>query len=242
MKILTRYGLGAMATILSLGIAETATAEISEKEKQEIVNMVIDRIKSDPSIALDMLSALKSSTQENKDEAKITMKSAPRMIELVEGNPHGDVVIMDFADYGCSACNEQSIELIAAANADSRIKIVLRDLPRSGDDGLQASIDLLAAASAQKDWKKIRQAYLSGQIKPEMRIIALAEGQSYPSNADRELAKIALEKNGVLAERTGIKNGPAAIMVIGGIVQLMPTPVTAKKVSDLIEELQMKAQ
>lgn len=232
MKILTRYGLGAMVTCLTLGAPGLASAEMSQREKEEIVEMVIARIKSDPTIAFEMLDALKQSARADADQAKETIKSGPRMIELVEGNPQGDIVVMDFSDYGCEACNTQSKELLLAAEKNPRIKIVLRDLPMSGDDGLQASMDLVAAASAQKDWRSIRKAYLSGQIKPEMRIVALAEGHSYPSEADRDLAQIALDKNKALAERSGIENGPAAILIIGDHVQLLQSPVTADKLAE----------
>lgn len=234
MKILTRYGLGAMVTILSLGTPGFASAEMTQREKEEIVEMVIDRIKRDPSIAFELLNTLKQSAKDEAEQARDTLKSAPRMIELVEGNPQGDIVIMDFSDYGCEACNTQSKALLDAAAQNSRIKIVLRDLPRNGDDALQASIDLIAAASGQKDWRSIRQAYLSGQIKPEMRIVALAEGHSYPSEADRDLAQIALDKNTTLAERSGIETGPAAIMIMGDQVQLLPSPVTAENVAEII--------
>lgn len=234
MKILTRYGLGAMVTILSLGTAGFASAEMTKSEKEEIVEMVIDRIKRDPSIALELLNTLEQSVKGDKERARDTLKSSPRMIELVDGNPQGDIVIMDFSDYGCEACNAQSKALLDAAAQSSRIKIVLRDLPRSGDDALQASVDLIAAASGKKDWRAIRQLYLSGQIKPEMRIVALAEGHSYPSEADRDLAQIALGKNSTLAERSGIESGPAAIMIMGDQVQLLPSPVTAENVAAII--------
>ena len=226
MKILTRYGLGAMVTCLTLGSPCMAAAEISQRDKEEIVEMVIARMKSDPTIAFEMLDALQHSARANKDQAKETIKSGPRMIELVEGNPQGDIVIMDFSDYGCEACNAQSKALLLAAKSNHRIKIVLRDLPQSGEDARQASIDLLAAASAQKDWRYVRKVYLSGQIKPEMRIVALAEGHSYPSEADRDLAQMALDKNQTLADRSGIEAGPAAIMIIGDHVQLLPSPIT----------------
>lgn len=234
MKILTRYGLGAMVACASLGSPVIASAGMSQREKEEIVEMVISRIKRDPTIAFEMLDALKQSARADADQAKETIKAGPRMIELVEGNPHGDIVVMDFSDYGCEACNTQSTELMLAAQKNQRIKIVLRDLPRSGDDALQASIDLVAAASAQKDWRSIRKAYLSGQIKPEMRIIALAEGHSYPSGADRDLAQIALDKNKALAERSGIEAGPAAILIIGDHVQILPSPINAAKLAEVI--------
>jgi protein-disulfide isomerase len=240
-KILTRYCLGAMVAIMCSMIAGTASAEITEKEKQEIVDMVIDRLKNDPAIALEMLGTLKKSARGNTEDAQSVMKSAPRMIELTEGNPEGDIIIMDFSDYGCSACNSQSKEILIAAKANNRVKIVLRDLPLSGDDALQASIDLVSAASGQKEWRKIRNVYLSGNIKPEMRIVALATEQSYPSEADRELAKIALEKNKTLAERSGIENGPAAIMIHGENVQLLPTPVTSEQIADIIKALETKS-
>jgi protein-disulfide isomerase len=234
MKILTRYGVGAMVTIMSLVAPGYASAEITAREKEEIVEMVIYRIKHDPTIALELLSTLQKSASGDTKQARDTLKSAPRMIELVEGNPQGDIVIMDFSDYGCEACNGQSKALLAAASHNSRIKIVLRDLPRSGDDALQASVDLIAAASAQKDWRAIRRAYLSGQIRPEMRIVALAEGHSYPSEADRDLAQIALDKNTTLAERSGIEKGPAAIIIIGDQVKLMPSPVSEDNVGEII--------
>jgi protein-disulfide isomerase len=240
MKILTRYGLGAMVTCLTIGAPGLVSAEMSQREKEEIVEMVVARIKSDPTIAFEMLAALKQSARADVDQARDIIKTAPRMIELVEGNPQGDIVIMDFSDYGCEICNTQSKALLLAADKDKRIKIVLRDLPRSGDDATQASIDLVAAASGQKDWRSIRQSYLSGQIKPEMRIVALAEGHSYPSQADRDLAQIALDKNKALAERSGIETGPAAILIAGDHVQLLPPSVTSEKVEEIIAGIQAK--
>jgi protein-disulfide isomerase len=47
----------------------------------------------------------------------------------VMGNPHGDVTLVVFFDYACPYCKAAEPRLIAAARADKRVRIVMKEFP-----------------------------------------------------------------------------------------------------------------
>jgi len=64
----------------------------------------------------------------------------------VLGNPEGDVTIVVFTDYACSYCRAAEPRLMALAEKDGRIRIVMKEFPILTPQSLTATRMALAAA------------------------------------------------------------------------------------------------
>jgi protein-disulfide isomerase len=214
MKFLSAARCAAVGLAL-LSSASTSFA-ITPAEKQEIVDEVVQHFMDHPDLILKAIAKWKQDQAARMGQAQIAAPPPQtRIIDAIAGNPQGDIILMDFADFGCEACNELSrtIELLAAKSI--RIKIVQRDLPLSGDAAKQASIDLLSSASIGKDWQALKSIYLKQGVDPETRIAALYLTGAKPSEGDRQAAAAVIEQNRALALQAGITTLPAAVLVMG---------------------------
>jgi protein-disulfide isomerase-like protein with CxxC motif len=104
------------------------------------------------------------------------------------------------------------------------VRIVHRDFPHSSIDAVQASLDLISAASKGGDWQAMRRIYLVEGIAPETRIKALAASGVEVTNDDRAKASDTMAKSKALAEKAGVTGLPAIIVVVGGKVQALTGP------------------
>lgn len=68
----------------------------------------------------------------------------------VIGNPHGDVIIVEFFDYTCPYCKAAEPRLLALVAKDKRIKLVLKEFPILAPVSLVASRAALAADMQRK--------------------------------------------------------------------------------------------
>jgi protein-disulfide isomerase len=217
MKFLSAARCAAVGLAL-LSSAATSFA-ITPAEKQEIVDEVVQHFMDHPDLILKAIAKWKQDQAARMGQAQIAAQPPQaRIVDAIAGNPQGDIVLMDFADFGCKPCNELSSTIAMLASKSSRIKIVQRDLPLSGDAAKQASIDLLSTARIGKDWQTLKSIYLKQGIDPETRIAALYLTGAKPSEGDRQAASAVIEQNRSLALQAGIDALPAAVLVIGNKV------------------------
>lgn len=63
-----------------------------------------------------------------------------------EGNPQGDVVLVEFFDYACGYCRTARKDIAKLVAEDKNLKVVYRELPiLSEESGMAARVSLLAA-------------------------------------------------------------------------------------------------
>lgn len=67
-----------------------------------------------------------------------------------EGNPNGDITIVDFFDYQCGHCKELSRTLQNLIQHDSNVRVVFKELPILGEESEYATKAALAAAKQGK--------------------------------------------------------------------------------------------
>jgi len=66
-----------------------------------------------------------------------TLFSSPHQVTL--GNPDGDLTLVEFFDYSCGFCKRALPDLLALLKEDSKLKIVLKELPILGPGSLDAA-------------------------------------------------------------------------------------------------------
>lgn len=68
----------------------------------------------------------------------------------IAGNPQGDVTVVEFNDYNCPYCKRAHSTMKSVLAADSKIKVVIKDLPILGEASKIAAAAALAAVKQGK--------------------------------------------------------------------------------------------
>jgi protein-disulfide isomerase len=130
---------------------EARESAFTPEQRREIVGILREALRRDPSILREALVALE------EDEARArgdrTRAAIARHAEAlfrdpadpVKGNPRGDVTIVEFFDVRCSFCRQLHPAIEELLRRDGRVRLVLKDLPILGPNSVLAARALLAA-------------------------------------------------------------------------------------------------
>lgn len=104
-----------------------------------------------------------------------------------EGAADGDVIVVEFFDYACGYCRASLPDLARLVEADSRVKIVYRELPILSDDSALAARVSLLAAEQGKYMPYHRALYAAGEVNRTTILAAAAT-----AGLDRKQAEAAI--------------------------------------------------
>ncbi len=133
-----------------------------------------------------------------------------------EGDPHGDVTLVEFFDYNCGYCRASVADVKRLLAEDKHLKVVYREIPVLGAESVTAAISSLALATKAGPWPQLHRAiYAGGDASPEgIATAAKASGFALPSDADLKAAPIQgeIESNRALAQRLGFGGTPSWVV------------------------------
>ena len=149
--------------------AATAAEQFTPAQRAEIVAIVRDALKHDPSILRDAVAALQAddgARQQAESQAALTANRGALVTpdDPVAGNPHGDVTIVEFFDTRCPYCRRMEPTVNKFLAQDHGVKLVYKDLPILGPASTLGSKALLAAQQ-QGGYDKLREAVM--QLPPD---------------------------------------------------------------------------
>jgi len=155
----------------------------------------------------------------------------------VDGNPAGDVTIVEFNDYQCPYCKRAHVAVKAVMASDSKVKVVYKDLPILGEPSKIAAHAALAAVKQGKH-KVFHYALMehNGRIDSD-KIFEIAgsvglDVAQLKKDMDDPKIKQLIERNMALASALGVRGTPA--FVIGN--QFAPGAVDADTLRQMIAE------
>lgn len=206
-------------------------AEFTAAQRADIIAIVRDALKQDPSILRDAIVTLQADETARTDEAARAAIAQSRDVlstpaDPVAGDPKGDVTIVEFFDTRCPYCRRMEPVMSALLGQDKRVRLVFKDLPILGPASVLGSKALIAA-QRQGAYERMRTAVM--QLPPDTTIEQLATtargiGLDWPRMAkDMEDPAIQarIDDNLKLAHKLGIQGTPA--LVIGN--ELLPGAV-----------------
>lgn len=153
------------------------------------------------------------------------------------GNANGDVVIVDFNDYQCPYCKRAHQAVKQVVGADSKLKVVYKDLPILGEPSRIAALAALAAGKQGKHAAMHDALMEFGGKLDRARILELAASVGLDMallEKDMEDPKFKqlIDRNMALAGALGVRGTPA--FVIGD--QFVPGAVDAATLKQLIAD------
>jgi protein-disulfide isomerase len=212
-----------LTLLIVLLAGPTARAQgLSPGQRQEVVQVLRDALKTDPSILRDALTALQADDGRRQDAVtkdvlgllgpKLTDPADP-----VAGNPMGDVTVVEFFDTRCPYCRKMLPVLAELVRSDPKVKLVLKDLPILGPAS-QLESQALLAAQRQGGYFKLHDAVMAGGPPPTRDSLRAAadklglDGARMLRDMDDESIKARLTNNLDLAKQIGIDGTPAFIV------------------------------
>jgi len=143
----TLLTLGALLALSGAALAQGFTPE----QRAEIVSIIREAMRSDPSILRDAIGALQDGERQAQEQARRQAMAANAdalfrdPADPVKGNPRGDVTIVEFFDARCQYCRAFHPAMAQLLQRDRNVRVVLKDLPILGPNSVLASRALLAA-------------------------------------------------------------------------------------------------
>ncbi len=222
----------ALGAVLSLGLLgampRSACADgFTPSQREEIIAIVRQALKTDPSILSDAILSLRAQAEkgqaEDRGEAVRRNQAALSGVpgDYIAGNPRGDITLVAFYDPRCPYCRKALPDLDALVAGDRRIRLVEKLIPILGPASLLQS-RAIAAAGMQDKYAQLQHALMQDQGQPgpdQIRAAASRQGLDL-TRLDRDMADPVLEARlqaaVALARQLGITGTPS--FVIGGKV------------------------
>lgn len=214
----------ALLTLLTLapGSAPAQAASFDPAQRQEIVAILRDTLRTDPAILRDALAALQADEARHQDQVMrdVLTMLGPHLVNAqdpVEGNPFGDVTVVEFYDTRCPYCRRMLPVMAQLLASDPKVKLVVKDLPILGPAS-ELESRILLAAQKQGAYFKLQAAIMAASGQPtrdSLRAIADREGldgNGLLRDMDNPAIKARLKANVDLAKQIGIEGTPAIIV------------------------------
>lgn len=221
---------------LSLGASPASAQEapgLSEADREAIVSAVVRHFREHPDQIVEAIMGWRA-----RGGVDLISPSDP-----VTGNPRGDVTIIEFIDMGCAPCRTMSERIDALTTRDGNIRFVHKDYPVSGTDSVYAARSLLRAAYTDGTRSEIAKAISSAKRIDRKTVDEAAtniQGSLTPIISDR--INQTLERTRHLAEKLGIKQLPAIVLMSGNAIDVINGLKTEAEIAASVETLRKKRQ
>lgn len=202
-------------------------------QRQEVVSILRDALRSDPSLLRDAIRAMQADDARQQDQLMrdtLTLLQ-PQLVspaDPVAGNPQGDVTVVEFYDTRCPYCRRMMGTTADLVRLDSGVRVVWKDLPILGPNS-QLEARALLAAQRQGGYEKLQASIMRGgpaptrdTLKAEADRLGL-NGAQVLRDMDDPAVQARLDANIALAQQLGIQGTPALVVgqkLLAGAVDL----------------------
>ena len=212
------------AALLSLCLLATpALADpLTPAQRDAVVQTLREALVHDPSILRDALAALQADEQARQDQAAKDKLAqlGPRLAlptDPVEGNPAGNVTIVEFYDTRCPYCRHVEPVIADLLKSDPQVRFVKKDLPILGPASQLESRALLAAQQQGGYFKLQRLVMQAGGTPTKDALRELADqagldGERMLRDMQDPAITARLKANLALAKQIGIEGTPAFVV------------------------------
>jgi len=234
--------LPALVCAVLAGETSARAEAFTPAQRAEIVAVVRDALRQDPSILRDAVAVMQADDSQ-KARTKTTAAIAASRDTLVTasdpiaGDPKGDVTIVEFFDTRCPYCRRMEPMMTQFLAQDRKVRLIYKDLPILGPASVIGSKALLAA-QRQDAYEKMRDAVMRLPPDTTLRQIettANSLGLDWP-RLQRDMQDPAvqaqIDQNLKLAHALGIEGTPA--LVIG--TELIPGAVDLPELTKAVAQ------
>ena len=228
-----------IAAALSLASPAVATAQtFSADQRQEIGTIVKEYLLAHPEVLQDVMAEVEkrqATAEAEKHRTAVadnnaTLFSSPHQVVL--GNPHGNVTMVEFFDYNCGYCKRAMSDMLDLIKTNPNLKFVLKEFPVLGEGSVEAAHVAVAARMQDTTGKKyieFHQKLLGGRGPADKaRALAVAKDVGFDmARIEKDMSsdevKKTIAESMKLAEVLGVNGTPSYVVgdeVIVGAVGL----------------------
>jgi protein-disulfide isomerase len=214
-----------MVLIASPGRAQQSVSagSFTPAQRAEIVAILRDALKTDPTILRDAVLALQQDQQSKSAQASTQAIAANKDLifsnpgDPVAGNPAGRVTLVEFFDVRCPYCRKMRPDLETLLRQNDDVRIIMKDLPVLGPASVLGAKALLAA-QPQGGYLKMQQALMQEGVtvdEPAVQRAAIAAGLDWAKlkrAMDMPGVQLRIDENTALALKLGIQGTPALVV------------------------------
>ena len=141
---------------------ETAPSPFNADQKAAIEKIAKEYFLNNPEAFLEIQTALEAKMEKiQADKLKSALKENAKEIfhrtnAPTAGNPNGDITVVEFFDYNCGYCKKAYGDVAKLVEKDSKVRLVLKELPILSKGSEEASKVALAARMQGKYWEAHR--------------------------------------------------------------------------------------
>jgi len=227
--------------------AESAPASsFSTAQRGVIEQMTKDYILAHPEVIQDALAALQERQQ--ADEAKANeaaVKEHDAEIfgsphQVVLGNPHGKVTLVEFFDYNCAYCKRALPDMLSLMKDDGDLRVILKEFPVLGDGSVEAARVAVAVRMQDPTGQKYLEFHQKlfgghGEANGERALAVAKEVGLDVDRLKRDMAspeaKATIDENLKLGETIGITGTPTYVVGSEVVVGAVGLDELAKKLA-----------
>jgi len=233
----------ALLAVCLPGAALAADPAFTPAQRLEIIRIMREALKADPSILRDAVNAMQAEDQDKEAEASRAAVAANRkslfntMTDPQAGNLAGDVTLVEFYDPRCPYCRRVLAGIADLISKDKKLRLVYKDIPVLGPDSTLETKAILAA-QRQGAYLKMQEALMSDPGKPtEAGIRAIAaklglDANKLVADMNGDAVSTRIKENMALARAMKVTGTPT--FVIGDTV--IPGAVQVSELEDQIAE------
>ena len=201
-------------TALGLMLAGPAVADVPNRAATE--SIIHDYILAHPEIIPEALQVLEQRQQAEAINANRKAIETPFGNE-VEGNPHGDVTLVEFFDYNCGYCRASVADVTRLLAEDKMLRVVYREIPVLGAESDNAAVVSLRIAQHSPNWADFHRAVYAAGDASEASLLKIQHslGATPPSPAQLKAPELRSEINRNLDLAQALKISGTPSWVVG---------------------------
>ena len=214
----------ALVTAATLGVVWRAAPGVVDApggalEEKRVIEIVRNYLTENPEILVEMTTELdkRQAEEQAAQQSKAISENKDALfrskLSYTGGNPDGDVTLVEFFDYNCGYCKRALPDIVKLVDGDSKVKLVLKELPIFGEDSEAAAKGALAAMKQNKYFEMHQKLY-SGSGKADKEKVLKVAGElgldveKLKTDMESDDVKKALEESRELAQKLGLQGTP----------------------------------
>lgn len=223
MKLTNLLTVSALATAMVAPVAMADTTTISPEQKKQFETIIHDYLVTNPEVLMEasqVLQAKQQASQQKEAKTAITQNIAQLVSGqlAVDGNPKGNVTVVEFFDYQCGHCKQMKPVIAEALKKNTNLRVVYKEFPIFGKTS-DAAAKAALAAGMQGKYLAMHDALLQNEknITPEI-IDETAKSlgldmKKFKVDMDSKAISDELDANRKLAEQMHLMGTPAFVVL-----------------------------
>ena len=183
LAVLLTLASGATAQVSPIPPAQQAPGSFTAQQRQEIVGIMREALRTDPSLLRDAITALQEDEERQKTSAaqgtigEVSQALFRNPADAVAGNPNGDVTVVEFYDVRCPYCRRMVPVVAELLRRDPNVRFVYKDFPILGPASTLGARALLAAQK-QDGYSRLHAILMNGGPNIDQDALRAAAGKA----------------------------------------------------------------